>query len=159
MLKEQVEDITDGAISGRAMGVALSIGVAISVGLSMFRILTETSLLYIVIPGYIIALLLALVVPPLFTAIAFDSGAVASGPLAATFLLPLAIGACETSGGNIFTEAFGIVTLVALTPVLTIQCFGLIYRMKARRAEKEMEIPVAEDSIILYDNEEYAPKQ
>lgn len=159
VLKEQVEDITDGAISGRAMGVALSIGVAISVGLSMFRILTETSLLYIVIPGYIIALLLALVVPPLFTAIAFDSGAVASGPLAATFLLPLAIGACETSGGNIFTEAFGIVALVALTPVLTIQCFGLIYRMKARRAEKEMEIPVAEDSIILYDNEEYAPKQ
>jgi len=158
VLKEQVEDITDGAISGRTMGIGLSIGVAVSVGLSMFRILTETSLLFIVIPGYIIALLLALIVPPLFTAIAFDSGAVASGPLAATFLLPLAMGACETIGGNIFTDAFGIVALVALTPVLTIQGFGLVYRIKAKRAEKENIIPVAEDSIILYDKEEEFPK-
>jgi hypothetical protein len=140
------------------MGIGLSIGVAVSVGLSMFRILTETSLLFIVIPGYIIALLLALIVPPLFTAIAFDSGAVASGPLAATFLLPLAMGACETIGGNIFTDAFGIVALVALTPVLTIQGFGLVYRIKAKRAEKENIIPVAEDSIILYDKEEEFPK-
>ncbi|HHT49359.1 MAG TPA: DUF1538 domain-containing protein [Firmicutes bacterium] len=158
VLKEQVEDITDGAISGRTMGIGLSIGVAVSVGLSMFRILTETSLLFIVIPGYIIALLLALIVPPLFTAIAFDSGAVASGPLTATFLLPLAMGACETIGGNIFTDAFGIVALVALTPVLTIQGFGLVYRIKAKRAEKENIIPVAEDSIILYDKEEEFPK-
>ncbi len=154
VLKEQVEDITDGAIPARAMGIALSVGVAFSVALSMARILTGSSLLYMVIPGYILALLLALVVPPLFTSIAFDSGAVASGPLAATFLLPLAIGACETFGGNIFTDAFGIVAMVALTPVLTIQGFGLIYKIKARRAEKESRIPVAEDTIILYDNEE-----
>lgn len=154
VLKEQVEEITDGAIPARAMGIALSIGVAFSVGLSMVRILTGSSLLYMVIPGYILALLLALVVPPLFTSIAFDSGAVASGPLAATFLLPLAIGACETIGGNIFTDAFGIVAMVALTPVLTIQGFGLVYKIKARRAEKESIIPVAEDSIILYDKEE-----
>ncbi|HHW12594.1 MAG: DUF1538 domain-containing protein [Firmicutes bacterium] len=159
VLKEQVEDITDGAISGRSMGLGLSIGVAFSVGLAMFRILTETSLLYIVIPGYTMALLLSLIVPPLFTAIAFDSGAVASGPLAATFLLPLAIGACETSGGNIFTDAFGIVALVALTPVLTIQCFGLAYRIKANRAEKQITIPVAEDSIIIYDKEDNFPEQ
>ena len=97
---------------------------------------------------------MALIVPPLFTAIAFDSGAVASGPLAATFLLPLAMGACETIGGNIFTDAFGIVALIALTPVLTIQFFGLVYRIKAKRAEKEIIIPVAEDSIIIYDKEE-----
>lgn len=159
VLKEQVEDITDGAIPGRTMGIGLSIGVGISVGLSMFRILTETSLLYIVIPGYIIVLLLALIVPPLFTAIAFDSGAVASGPLAATFLLPLAMGACETIGGNIFTDAFGIVALIALTPVLTIQFFGLVYRIKAKRAEKDIVIPVAEDSIIIYDKEENTPQQ
>ena len=159
VLKEQVEEITDGAIPGRTMGIGLSIGVGISVGLSMFRILTETSLLYIVIPGYIIVLLLALIVPPLFTAIAFDSGAVASGPLAATFLLPLAMGACETIGGNIFTDAFGIVALIALTPVLTIQFFGLVYRIKAKRAEKDIVIPVAEDSIIIYDKEENTPQQ
>ena len=135
VLKEQVEDITDGAIPGRNISIGLSIGVGISVGLSMFRILTETSLLYIVIPGYIIVLLLALIVPPLFTAIAFDSGAVASGPLAATFLLPLAMGACETIGGNIFTDAFGIVALIALTPVLTIN-FGLVYRISQTGRER-----------------------
>lgn len=157
VLKEQVEDITDGAIPSRTMGIGLSIGVAISVGLSMFRILTGASLLYIVIPGYLLALLLALIVPPLFTAIAFDSGAVASGPLAATFLLPLAMGACEAIGGNVFTDAFGIVALIALTPVLTIQCFGLVYRLKAKRAEQQSIIPVAEDSIIIYDKEEDMP--
>ena len=154
VLKEQVEEITGGAIPARALGLALSVGVAFSVGLSMVRILTGSSLLYMVVPGYLLALLLALVVPPLFTSIAFDSGAVASGPLAATFLLPLAIGACETIGGNIFTDAFGIVAMVALTPVLTIQGFGLVYKFKAKRAEKVSTIPVAADSIILYDKEE-----
>jgi hypothetical protein len=136
------------------MGTGLSIGVAVSVGLSMLRIITGISLLYLVIPGYALALILTLFVPPLFTSIAFDSGAVASGPLAATFLLPLAIGACEAMGGNIFTDAFGIVTLVAMTPVLTIQCFGLVYRIKTKKVEKENMIPVAEDSIILYDKKE-----
>lgn len=154
VLKEQVEEITDGAIPARTMGTGLSIGVAVSVGLSMLRIITGISLLYLVIPGYALALILTLFVPPLFTSIAFDSGAVASGPLAATFLLPLAIGACEAMGGNIFTDAFGIVTLVAMTPVLTIQCFGLVYRIKTKKAEKENMIPVAEDSIILYDKKE-----
>lgn len=159
VLKKQVEEITEGAITARAMVIGLSAGVAISVGLSMIRIITGISILYLVIPGYTLALILALLVPHLFTSIAFDSGAVASGPLSATFMLPFAIGACETIGGNIFTDAFGIVALVAMTPVITIQCFGLFYRIKAKRAERENIIPVAEDSIILYDKVEDLTEQ
>lgn len=157
VLKEQVEEITEGAIPARAMGVGLSIGVGISVGLSMFRILTGISLLYIIIPGYLLALVLARFVPPLFTSIAFDSGAVASGPLAATYMLPFAIGACEAVGGNIFTAAFGVVVSVALFPVLIIQCFGLAYRFKARQLEEENILPMTEDSIFSYEDKENQP--
>lgn len=153
-LKEQVEEITEGAIPARAMGTGLSTGVGIAVGLSMLRIVTGMSLLYIVIPGYLLALILARLVPPLFTAIAFDSGAVASGPLAATYMLPFAIGACEASGGNIFTAAFGIVAVVALFPVLTIQFFGLVYRFKAKHMEETKTIPALEESIISYEHKE-----
>ena len=121
VLKRQVEEITAGAISARSMGIGLSVGVGISVGLAMVRVVTGLSLLYFVIPGYSIALGLTFIVPHLFTSIAFDSGAVASGPLAATFMLPLAIGACDALGGNVYISAFGIVTLVAMMPVITIQ--------------------------------------
>lgn len=151
VLKEQVEEVTSGAISARSMGLGLSVGVAASVGLAMLRVITGLSLLYFVIPGYVIALLLTFVVPHLFTSIAFDSGAVASGPLAATFLLPLAIGASEAKGGNIYTDAFGIVALVALTPVITIQLFGLVYSIKSKIAKRAMVVPVSEDTIIELD--------
>ena len=134
------------------MGIGLSVGVAISVGLAMLRVITGWSLLYFVIPGYLIALLLSFAVPHLFTSLAFDSGAVASGPLAATFMLPLAIGAAEAKGGNVFTDAFGIVALVALTPVITIQLFGLIYSIRSRIARREMVVPgIEEDTIIELD--------
>jgi hypothetical protein len=94
------------------MGIGLSVGVGISVALAVIRILTEWSILYFVIPGYVLALILTFFIPPLFTSIAFDSGAVASGPLAATFMLPLAIGASEAIGGNILPM------LSALLPLL-----------------------------------------
>ncbi|HQA16415.1 MAG TPA: DUF1538 domain-containing protein [Candidatus Avimonas sp.] len=152
VLKRQVEEVTSGVISARAMGIGLSVGVAISVGLAMLRVITGWSLLYFVIPGYLIALLLSFAVPHLFTSLAFDSGAVASGPLAATFMLPLAIGAAEAKGGNVFTDAFGIVALVALTPVITIQLFGLIYSIRSRIARREMVVPgIEEDTIIELD--------
>jgi hypothetical protein len=151
VLKRQVEEVTSGAISAKAMGIGLSVGVAISVGLAMLRVLTGLSLLYFVIPGYVFALLLTFVVPHLFTSIAFDSGAVASGPLAATFMLPLAIGAAEAKGGNIFTDAFGIVALVALTPVITLQIFGLVYSIKSKRAQRAMVVPSTDDTIIELD--------
>lgn len=151
VLKRQVEEVTSGVISARAMGIGLSIGVAVSVGLAMLRVITGLSLLYFIIPGYVFALLLTFVVPHLFTSIAFDSGAVASGPLAATFMLPLAIGASEAGGGNIYTDAFGIVALVALTPVITLQVFGLVYSIKSRLAKKAMVVPESEDIIVELD--------
>ena len=144
VLMKQVEDITDGAISGQALQRSLSIGVAISVGLAMVRVLTGIHLFYMLIPGYAIALLLTFVVPPIFTAIAFDSGGVASGPMTATFLLPFAMGACMTVGGNVVTDAFGVVTMVAMTPLVAIQCLGLAYKLKSRKVQKPQ---VQEDTL------------
>lgn len=152
VLKQQVEDITEGHISGRAMGLSLSIGVAISVGLAMIRVVTGISIWYMIIPGYAIAILLSFFVPQLFTAIAFDSGGVASGPMTATFLLPFAMGATEGVGGNILTDAFGIVAMVAMTPLITIQCLGLVYRFKsAKFVEEDQQTSYIEDTIVEYE--------
>lgn len=148
VLKTQVEDITEGRIKGKAMGYSLAIGVAISVALSMLRVITGISIWYILIPGYIFSLIMTFFVPPIFTAIAFDSGGVASGPMTATFLLPLAIGASEAIGGNILTDAFGIVAFVAMTPLVTIQMLGLISKIKA---SKEITLSVDLGNIILSD--------
>ena len=130
VLMKQVEELTDGAISGKSIQIGLSVGVAVSVGISMLRVLTGISIFYFLVPGYAIALILSLFVPKIFTAIAFDSGGVASGPMTATFLLPLAQGACEAVGGNIVTDAFGVVAMVAMTPLITLQVLGLVYRVK-----------------------------
>ena len=130
VLNKQVEDLTGGTISQRVMMFGLSIGMAISLGLAMLRVLTGISILWFVIPGYVIALVLSFFVPKLFTSIAFDSGGVASGPMTATFLLPFAMGACEAIGGNVLTDAFGIVAMVAMTPLIIIQLIGLAYRIK-----------------------------
>ena len=132
VLNHQVEEITDGAISARAMGASLSLGVAASVALAMTRVLTGIPILYFLIPGYAIALGLSFVVPKIFTAIAFDSGGVASGPMTATFLLPLAQGACTAVGGNLASDAFGVVAMVAMTPLITIQILGLVTLIKQR---------------------------
>jgi hypothetical protein len=137
VLMHQVEELTSGAISGKAMQRCLSLGVALSVGISMIRVLTGIPIMYFIVPGYGIALLLTLFVPKIFTAIAFDSGGVASGPMTATFLLPLAQGACLAVGGNIVTDAFGVVAMVAMTPLITIQILGVVYRVKNARAAGE----------------------
>ena len=107
-------------------------------GLAMLRVLTGISIMWLLVPGYLIALVLTLLVPQTFTAIAFDSGGVASGPLTATFMLPFAMGACSAMGGNIMTDAFGLVALVAMMPLITVQIMGLIYVLKTRRASPEM---------------------
>ena len=137
VLTEQVEELTSGAISGRAMGYSLSIGVAVSLGLAMVRVLTGISILWFLIPGYTAAVLLSFFVPKIFTAIAFDSGGVASGPMTATFLLPFAVGACEAAGGNIVTDAFGVVAMVAMTPLITIQILGFIYQLQEKRSAEQ----------------------
>ena len=135
VLTKQVEELTDGAIPGKAMETSLSIGVACSVGLAMVRVLSGISILWFLIPGYAIALGLSFFVPKIFTAIAFDSGGVASGPMTATFLLPFAMGACASVGGNIVTDAFGVVAMVAMTPLITIQILGLAYQMMEHRSK------------------------
>ena len=134
VLMKQVEELTDGAISGTAMKLSLSVGVAVSVGLAMTRVLTGISILWYLIPGYGAALALSFFVPKIFTAIAFDSGGVASGPMTTTFLLPLAIGACQSAGGDLVRDAFGVVAMVAMTPLITIQVLGLIYSIRSAEA-------------------------
>ncbi len=138
VLTKQVEEITSGTISAGAMRTSLSIGVSVSVGLAMIRVLTGISILWFLVPGYFIALVLTFFVPKIFTAIAFDSGGVASGPMTATFLLPFAMGACEALGGNIITDAFGIVAMVAMTPLITIQIMGLIFQLKENKLRKDV---------------------
>lgn len=132
VLKHQVEEITDGAVSAGAMGISLSVGVAVSVALAMLRVLTGIPIVWFLLPGYAIAITISFFVPKIFTAIAFDSGGVASGPMTATFLLPLAQGACLAVGGNIVTDAFGVVAMVAMTPLITIQILGLVYQWKQK---------------------------
>ena len=136
VLNKQVEEVTDGAISAKAMGTALSAGVSISVGLAMVRVLTGVSILWFLVPGYVFAIGISFVVPKLFTAIAFDAGGVASGPMTATFLLPLAQGACVAVGGNIVTDAFGVVAMVAMTPLITVQLMGLVAQLRTRKARR-----------------------
>ncbi|MCM1266389.1 MAG: DUF1538 domain-containing protein [Bacteroidales bacterium] len=131
VLNKQVEEITDGAISAKSMGTCLSAGVALSLGIAMLRVLTGISVMWFLIPGYTFALLISFFVPKIYTAIAFDSGGVASGPMTAAFLLPLAQGACSAIGGNIVTDAFGIVAMVAMTPLITIQLLGILAKYRA----------------------------
>ena len=153
----QVETVTGGAVSKSAMNRALSFGMAISVALSMARILFGIPLYAVILPGYALALGLSFVVPPMFTGIAFDSGGVASGPMTATFLLPFAMGACEALGGSILLDAFGIVALVAMTPLVTIQLMGLGYQRKMRRHAAVLE--EGADEILEYDVSLYRPQE
>ena len=136
VLNKQVEELSAGAISAKAMGISLSIAVSSAMGLSMVRVLTGISILWFIVPGYVLALAMAFFVPQTFTAIAFDSGGVASGPLTATFMLPFAMGACTAMGGNIMTDAFGIVAMVAMMPLITVQAMGVVYVIKSRRQAK-----------------------
>ncbi len=154
ILNKQVQSVTDGAISAGAMNRCLQIGVATAVGLSMLRILLGIPIQYIIIPGYAIALILSRFVPKIFVGIAFDSGGVASGPMTSTFLVPLCIGACTTLGGNIMTDAFGAVALVALTPLISVQIMGVAYRVKLAAQAKyrtEILLPADSDDIILIE--------
>lgn len=134
VLNKQVEQITAGAISAGTMRISLSVGVSAALGLSMLRVLTGISILWILIPGYVLALGLTFFVPKFFVGIAFDSGGVASGTMMSAFVLPLAIGACQTLGGNVMSDAFGCVAFVALTPIISIEVCGLLYSLKSKRA-------------------------
>ena len=154
VLNHQVEAVTNGAISVKMMNRCMQIGVAASVGLAMLRVLTGISIQWFVIPGYLIALVLSRFVPDIFIGIAFDSGGVASGPMTSTFLLPLSIGVCEALGGNLMTDAFGVVALVALTPLIAIQLMGLVYKLKTAGRVHPVPAAIADDCDIIVDLEE-----
>ena len=156
VLNKQVEEVTNRTVSKRSMLIALSVGVGLSIGLSMLRMILGFSILYYLIPGYIISIGLSFFVPGMYTAIAFDSGGVASGPLTSSFILPLAIGVCVgLNGGDVsrvLTDAFGIVAMVAMTPLITIQLLGfravVAKRMRDNYAQKR--IVSADDEQIIY---------
>ncbi|MDD4124779.1 MAG: DUF1538 domain-containing protein [Eubacteriales bacterium] len=153
VLNKQVEDISSGIVSSKAMGMALSISVACAMGLAMIRILTGLSIFWFIIPGYAISLILMFFVPEIFTSIAFDSGGVASGPMTATFMLPFAIGVSKAVGGNVVSDAFGLVALVAMMPLITIQIMGVIYKIRLAAEKKITGTEVVEgyEVIELWD--------
>ncbi len=126
VLTEQVEEVTGGSISRRSMRIGLCLGVGAAIALSVVRIIFDFSLVYYIVPGYFLSLLLSLFVPPVYTAVAFDSGGVASGPMTSGFILPFAIGVCVCLQGAdaVLQDAFGVVALVAMAPLITIQLMG-----------------------------------
>ena len=153
VLNKQVEEMSAGAISEKAMGISLSAAIAVANGLAFVRVLTGINILWFLVPGYVVALVLSFFVPKMFTAIAFDSGGVASGPMTATFMLPMAMGAAEAVGSNVMTDAFGLVAMVAMTPLITVQIMGAIYAAKANRDSAKREavveaIKAAGDDVI-----------
>ncbi len=152
VLNKQVEEISSGSITAKEMQIGLSVGVALSVGLAMLRILTGISIMWFLIPGYAIAVVMTFFVSDMFTGVAFDSGGVASGPMTATFLSPLAMGACQAVGGNMLTDAFGIVAMVAMTPLVTIQLLGIKGKLQRRHAiPQQTFVPAVEDYVVYYD--------
>ena len=146
VLNQQVEEITGGIVTKKAMITGLCIGVGASIALSVVRIIFDFSIVYYIIPGYFISLALSLFVPPVYTAIAFDSGGVASGPMTAGFILPFATGICAClhmgDADAVLRDAFGVVAMVAMTPLITIQLLGfralISERVKERRAMKRI---------------------
>ena len=137
ILTEQVEDLSGGNIRRKLMLTFLSVGVSLSIGLSMLRVIYQFSLWYILIPGYAVALVLSYLVSPQFVGIAFDSGGVASGPMTSTFILSFTLGVSSSCGGNPVTDAFGVIALVAMTPLLAIQLLGLVYKYKLKGQKGE----------------------
>ncbi len=152
VLNKQVFELTSGMIPKKALSTSLSIGVSISVGLAMLRIILQCSIMWMLLPGYLIAIVLSFFVPPVFTAVAFDSGGVASGPMTATFLLPLAMGVCGALGGNMTTDAFGMVAMVAMTPLITIQILGAMFQQRTKRTKRAKAL--AEEDATTQDRDE-----
>ena len=153
VLNAQVEDVTGGLITKKSMILGLCIGVGAAIGLAMLRIVLDFSIIYYVIPGYFISLLLSLFVPKVYTAIAFDSGGVASGPMTSGFILPFAVGACIAVQGEsaVLRDAFGVVAVVAMTPLITIQLLGFraIVTRKVKEHRAMQRILDADDQQII----------
>lgn len=152
VLEKQIESVSSGAIPGKVIKISLSIAVALAMGLSMIRVITGISILWFLVPGYAAALILSFFVPDIYTAIAFDSGGVASGPMTATFMLQFMMGACSALGGNVISDAFGAVAMVAMMPLISIQAVGLIYEKKKAAEPAELQEYGDYDIIELWED-------
>ena len=153
VLEKQIETVSAGAIPGRVIKRSLSIAIALAMGLSMIRVLTGISLFWFLIPGYTTALILTFFVPDIYTAIAFDSGGVASGPMTATFMLQFFMGASIALGGNVLQDAFGVVALFAMMPLVSIQLVGLFYERKQKRTKETTVVYGDYDIVELWEGE------
>ncbi len=151
VLQKQIEQVSSGAIPGKSIQLGLSVAIALAMGISMLRVLTGLSLLYFLIPGYVLSLALSFFVPDIYTAIAFDSGGVASGPMTAAFMLQFMIGASSALGGNVLSDAFGIVAMVAMMPLITIQLLGVRAAIAEKRMAKQHEVYGEADIIELWE--------
>ena len=151
VLEKQIEEVSAGAIPGKIIKISLSIAVAIAMGISMLRVETGVSILWFLVPGYVLALTLSFFVPGIYTAIAFDSGGVASGPMTATFMLQFMMGTCSAKGGNVLSDAFGVVAMVAMMPLITIQIIGLIFEKRTKAENEEAEVYGDFDIVELWE--------
>lgn len=148
VLTEQIEKISSGSISKRVMNNSIALGVSLAITISILRVLIGIEIIPFLLCGYLLALLLMFFTPKIFTMVAFDAGGAVTGPMTTSFLLPLVIGICYVSGGNVLTDAFGLVSLVALSPLLTIQIFGVIYKIKSKIKDYQSGV---DETIIEYD--------
>ena len=151
VLEKQIEQVSAGAIPGRAIKLSLSVAIALAMGIAMLRVVTGISIMWFLVPGYAIALGLSFFVPDIYTAIAFDSGGVASGPMTATFMLQFMMGASTALGGNVLSDAFGVVAMVAMMPLLSIQVVGVLFEKHAKRGEANEEVYGDLDIIELWE--------
>ena len=151
VLEAQIESVSAGRIPGKAIKRSLSVAIALAMAIAMTRAVTGISVMWFLIPGYALSLLLSFFVPDIYTAIAFDSGGVASGPMTATFMLQFMMGTCSALGGNILTDAFGVVALVAMMPLLSIQMVGFIYERKKLPARAPAEVYGDYDIVELWE--------
>lgn len=151
VLEKQIEQVSAGAIPGKAIKLSLSVAIALAMGLAMLRVVTGISIMWFLVPGYAIALGLSFFVPDIYTAIAFDSGGVASGPMTATFMLQFMMGASTALGGNVLSDAFGVVAMVAMMPLLSIQVVGVLFEKRAKRVETPEEAYGELDIIELWE--------
>jgi len=154
ILVAQVEEVTNRVIGRKSMLIALAIGVGIAIVLAFIRIFFKFSILYIIVPGYIICFVLSFYVPKIYTAIAFDAGGVASGPLTSSFILPIALGLCSSVNGidSILSYGFGIVSLVALSPLLSIEILGVfsVFNKKAKAKKALKKVLKKDDKMIIF---------
>jgi len=155
VINKQIEETSGGSIPRKTMKTVLSVSAAAALGLAMLRMITGAPIYFFIIPGYALALALTFFTPRIFTGIAFDSGGIAAGPMTSAFVLPIMIGACRALGGDILKDAFGVVAMVALSPLITIQIMGIIYRKKAGDAyASEPDVVEEAELIINFDNPE-----